>query len=76
MAPVGWPSAIAPPFGLTRSGAGPHSFCHASTTLAKASFTSNTSTSPMPSPVFASTRRVAGIGPFSIVIGSTPTSVV
>ena len=32
MQPVGWPSAIAPPFGFTRSGFGPHSFCQASTT--------------------------------------------
>jgi hypothetical protein len=38
----------------------------ASTTEAKASFTSNTSMSPMPSPAQPSNRSVAGIGPSSI----------
>ena len=39
--PSGWPSAIAPPWGLVRAGSAPVSFSQAIGTLAKASFTSN-----------------------------------
>ena len=74
--PVGWPSAMAPPFTFTFSGSAPRSFCQARTTEAKASFTSKISISSMVRLALSRTFLVAGIGPFNIVTGSTPTRVV
>ena len=45
VAPSGWPSAIAPPFTLTRARSASSSFCHASTTDANASLISTRSMS-------------------------------
>ena len=71
-APSGWPSAIAPPQGLSCSSAAPVSRCHISGTDAKASFTSQWSIRSSERPLFASTRRVAGTGAVSISSGSSP----
>jgi hypothetical protein len=71
-APRGWPRAIAPPLGLTRSQFGSTSRPQASTTLANASLISITSRSSRPRPVRRRTRSVAGITPVSISTGSTP----
>ena len=48
---------------------------HASTTGANASLTSNRSMSPIAILLRSSSLRVAGIGPVSIITGSTPTVV-
>ena len=48
---------------------------HASTTGANASLTSNRSMSPIDMPLRSSSCAVAGIGPVSIITGSTPTVV-
>ena len=53
-----------------------HAFSQASTTDANASLTSNSSIWSIVSPACLRTFSVAGIGPFSMVSGSTPTSVV
>ncbi len=71
--PSGWPRAMAPPFGLVRSGSAPTSRCQASTTEAKASLISNRSMSSIAMPVRSSRRCVASIGPVSMSTGSTPT---
>ena len=73
--PSGWPSAIAPPFTLTRSGSAPSSCSQAPTTDEKASFTSKRSMSLMLSLLRSRILRVAGIGPVSMITGSTPTVV-
>src|SRR5205085_716292 len=73
VAPTGWPSAIAPPLGLTRAMSGFTSRSQASTTDANASLISIVSKSSIPSPVRSIMRRVASIGPVSIRAGSTPT---
>src|SRR6266851_7809400 len=72
VAPSGWPSAIAPPFGFTRFISGSNVLAQLRTTEAKASLISNTSMSSILSPFFASSLRVAGIGPSSINTGSQP----
>ena len=61
--PTGWPSAIAPPLTLTRSGSGWCTLSQDSTTEANASLTSNRSMSPMVMPLRSSTRSVAATGP-------------
>ena len=72
--PSGWPSAIAPPFTFTFSMSGWCSFAHASTTGANASLISTRSISSSVMPARSSTFDVAGIGPVSIITGSTPAS--
>src|ERR1700733_984991 len=71
-APSGWPRAMAPPLGFTSSMFGWCSFSHASTTEAKASLISTASMSSSVNLARSSTVVVAGIGPVSIVTGSTP----
>ena len=66
VAPIGCPSAIAPPFGFTRSMSGFSSFSHASTTGAKASLISTASIWSMRMPDFPRACRVAGIGAVSM----------
>ncbi len=63
---------MAPPFTFTRSMSAPVSFCQASTTLAKASFTSKRSMSSMERPLRSRIFCVAGMGPVSMVTGSAP----
>lgn len=70
--PSGWPTAIAPPSGLRRSGSAPVSASHANGTGANASLTSNAPMSSMHRPDLRNTFSVAGIGPVSIMIGSAP----
>jgi hypothetical protein len=72
VAPIGWPSAIAPPLALTRSLSAPVSASHASTTDANASLTSNKSMSETARPARARACLVAGIGAVSIQTGSAP----
>ena len=72
LAPSGWPRAIAPPLTLTLAGSAPVSACQASTTLAKASLTSNRSMSSRRRPARRSTLSVAGMTPVSIISGSSP----
>ncbi len=71
-APSGWPSAMAPPSGLSFASSTLVSASHASGTGANASLTSNTPTSSMRTPALCSTFSVAGIGPVSISTGSAP----
>src|SRR6185312_3238418 len=54
-APMGWPSATAPPFTFTRSGSMPSRSTVFSATEQKASFTSSRSMSDTASPAFSST---------------------
>ena len=61
-APMGWPSAQAPPFTFTRSGDRPISCMKAIGTTAKASFTSHRSTSSIPHPSRAISFCAAGTG--------------
>ena len=74
LAPSGWPSAIAPPLGLTRasSSARPSSRSTARPCAAKASLSSITSICASVRPVSASTLRVAGAGPMPMMRGATP----
>ena len=65
---------MAPPLGFTISMLGWCSFSQASTTEAKASLISTASMSSSVSLARSSTVVVAGIGPVSIVTGSTPAS--
>src|SRR5919204_5460055 len=60
-APMGWPSAIAPPRGLNFS-SGIASSLRTASIPAKASLTSNESTSATSHPVFSSRRRSASAG--------------
>lgn len=61
-APIGWPSAQAPPFTLTISLERFNSCMNAIGTTANASFTSQRSTSPASHPSRASSLRAAGTG--------------
>ena len=72
--PSGWPRAIAPPCGFTRSLSSAMPSCRrtASPCEAKASFSSMTSMSASVRPVFASSFWVAGAGPMPMMRGSTP----
>ena len=65
---------MAPPFTFTFAMSGWCSFSHASTTDANASLISTRSMSSMRQPARSSTLVVAGIGPVSIITGSTPAS--
>ena len=62
VAPIGWPSAQAPPLMLSLSAGMPMSRAAAIATAAKASLTSKRSTSAAVQPVFASTLRMAPTG--------------
>src|ERR1700676_1570079 len=62
VAPIGWPSAQAPPLMLSLSRGMPRSRCAAIATTANASLISNRSTSPTPQPTLSSSLRIAGIG--------------
>src|SRR5450830_1830339 len=72
--PSGWPSAIAPPLGLTRgsSSATPSSRSTARPCEANASFSSITSICSMVRPTCCSSFLVAGAGPIPITRGATP----
>ncbi len=74
LAPSGCPSAIAPPFGLTRasSSASPWSRVTASACAANASFNSITAISSSLSFASESTLRIAGDGPKPMIRGATP----
>ena len=67
--PSGWPSAIAPPFGLSCFSSAPMSFNHASGTGANASLTSKTPMSASLRPERFNAFSVAGIGAVSIITG-------
>src|SRR3954471_20810230 len=71
-APIGWPSAIAPPLTFTFAGSQPMSLLTAHAWAAKASFASIRSRSSTDQPAFWSARRLAGIGPEPMIAGSTP----
>jgi hypothetical protein len=74
--PSGWPRAMAPPLTLTLASCrGRCSFSQASTTEANASLISMRSMSSSVRPARSRTLRVAGMGPVSMVTGSTPTTV-
>ncbi len=72
VAPTGWPSAMAPPFGFTLAGSRPSPLVTASACAAKASFDSITSKSSTVRPVRASSFSTAGTGPIPITSGRTP----
>src|SRR5690606_17807126 len=65
VAPMGWPSAMAPPFTFTRSGSRPRSRMVFMGTAAKASLISHRSTSPVVMPALARQRSDAGPGAVS-----------
>src|SRR3990172_1643479 len=69
-APIGWPSAMAPP--LTLPVSQPSSLFTAQAWAAKASLASIRSRSPWRQPALASAARLAGIGPEPMTAGSTP----
>src|SRR5438094_6864487 len=62
-AAIGWPIAMAPPFGLVRSSGRPSARMHGITWAAKASFSSIASHSAGAMPVRSTSLRTAGIGP-------------
>ena len=68
--PNGWPSAIAPPWGLSFSSGMSHSSMIGITWAAKASLSSTVSTSPMSMPARSSTLRMAPIGATPMYSGS------
>ncbi len=72
VAPRGWPSAIAPPFGLTFAGVGTGLLQPRHHHGANASLISTVSMSSIDRPVFFSAYSVAGIGPVSMNTGSAP----
>ena len=72
VAPTGWPSAIAPPFGFTRAASSPKALLTAKACAAKASLDSITSKSSTVRPVFCNRFCTAGMGPIPITAGRTP----
>ena len=62
LAPIGWPSATAPPRTLTLLPSRPSSWLFAIETTAKASLISQRSTSAIASPARSSVRRIASAG--------------
>ncbi|MNE59796.1 hypothetical protein D3C80_1549140 [compost metagenome] len=72
--PSGWPSAMAPPLGLTcgASSARPSSRSTARPWLAKASLSSMTSKSLTATPRRSVSLRTAGTGPMPMTRGATP----
>ena len=72
VAPSGWPSAMAPPMGLTLAGSSPRVFITASDCAAKASFSSIQSSASCLRPAFFSAAGMASIGPMPMMCGGTP----
>ena len=72
VAPSGWPSAIAPPIGLTTSGFRPRVLITANAWAAKASFSSIQPMSARLKPAALSAAGIASIGPMPISSGGTP----
>src|SRR5665213_18129 len=72
-APMGWPSAMAPPLTLTLSASKPSSRLTAQACAAKASLASIKSSSDAFHPARSKASLLAGIGPTPITAGSTPT---
>src|SRR4051812_18156049 len=62
LAPIGWPNAVAPPWTLSLSRGMPRSRIAIIATQAKASLTSQRSTSSTDQPAFSSALRTAGTG--------------
>src|SRR5712671_2147972 len=62
VAPMGWPSATAPPLGFTFAGSSPRSFVTAIACTANASLDSITSMSAGLRPAFSKTFLTAGVG--------------
>ena len=75
VAPIGWPSAIAPPLTLTRERSSGSSRAQAITWAANASLSSMRSMSERLRPVFFKRAFIAGTGPIPIRAGSTPAEV-
>mmetsp|Transcript_14236 Transcript_14236/g.35525 ORF Transcript_14236/g.35525 Transcript_14236/m.35525 type:complete len:226 (+) Transcript_14236:152-829(+) len=71
-APIGWPSAIAPPQTFTRAASSRSCWQTARLCAAKASFASTRSRSSTRHPALARHLRTAGTGPIPITRGSTP----
>src|SRR3954469_213146 len=71
-APIGWPSAIAPPLTFSLAGSNPRSLPTAQACAAKASLASMRSRSAIDQPAFLRAARLAGIGPDPMIAGSTP----
>src|SRR6185437_2411087 len=72
VAPSGWPSAIAPPSGLTLSGSRPRSLMTARDCAAKASLSSIQSSRSCLMPVALSAFGMASFGPMPMISGGTP----
>lgn len=70
--PSGWPSAMAPPSGLTWSGSMRRSWRQARAWAANASLISAVSRSSIAPPAWVNALRVAGIGPRPMTSGCTP----
>src|SRR6266480_2123471 len=71
-APIGWPSAMAPPFTLILDVSHPISLLTAQACAANASLISIKSRSAAFHPAFSRQRRDAGTGPMPMIEGSTP----
>ena len=72
VAPSGWPSAIAPPIGLTLAGSRPSVSMTASDWAAKASLSSIQSMSWCLRPAWRRAAGIASIGPMPMMCGGTP----
>ncbi len=72
VAPIGWPSEMPEPFGLTFAGSRPSAFDTAHACAANASFASITSRSATVMPARSSSLFVACTGPMPMYAGSTP----
>ena len=72
VAPIGWPSEMPEPFGLTLAGSRPSSLLTAQAWAAKASLASITSMSATVRPARSSALREAETGPMPMMVGSTP----
>ena len=71
-APIGWPSATAPPFTFTRSQSQPSASPSASAWAANASFASIRSKWPIETPIFFISFWTASIGAKNRSLGSPP----
>ena len=74
VAPSGCPSAMAPPFTLTRSWSKPSFSAQYVACDAKASLSSKSSTSATATPAFRAASGMATAGPMPMTFGSTPTA--
>ncbi len=72
VAPSGWPSAIAPPIGLTRFAVEFELLITASDCAANASFSSIQPRSSSFRPALFSAAGIASIGPMPMISGGTP----